>query len=197
MNTVLANWHTHTHRTTMFNGNWHKKVKLSLCLTKHHAMKTFWGNGVIAPRNLTSALDGGEWSASRPGRFTPRERAPGTHWIGGWLGPRAGLDTVVNRKIPSPRRESNPRTPIVQHVAQRYTDWRDVEVPNFISQIGVISWQRKEIACHTCEVSQTCHSYTALPTTWSRDRIPLKTRIHVPTFPIILYNKLKLHSRRN
>jgi hypothetical protein len=24
-------------------------------------------------------LDGGEWSASRPGRFTPRERAPGTH----------------------------------------------------------------------------------------------------------------------
>jgi hypothetical protein len=33
------------------------------------------------------------------------------------------LDTVVKRKIPSPRRESNPRTPIVQPVAQRYTDW--------------------------------------------------------------------------
>jgi hypothetical protein len=29
---------------------------------------------------------------------------------------------VVKRKIPSPRRESNPRTPIVQPVAQRYTD---------------------------------------------------------------------------
>jgi len=25
---------------------------------------------------LTSALDGGEWSASRLSRFTPRERAP-------------------------------------------------------------------------------------------------------------------------
>jgi hypothetical protein len=25
---------------------------------------------------LTSALDEGEWSASRPGHFTPRERAP-------------------------------------------------------------------------------------------------------------------------
>jgi hypothetical protein len=24
--------------------------------------------------SLTSALDGGEWSTSRPGRFTPRER---------------------------------------------------------------------------------------------------------------------------
>jgi hypothetical protein len=36
--------------------------------------------------SLTSALDGGEWSASRPGRFTPRERAPGTHWIRDWVG---------------------------------------------------------------------------------------------------------------
>jgi hypothetical protein len=25
------------------------KVKLSLCLTKHHAMKTYWGSGGIAP----------------------------------------------------------------------------------------------------------------------------------------------------
>jgi hypothetical protein len=27
-----------------------------------------------------------KWSASLPGRFTSRERAPGTHWIGGWVG---------------------------------------------------------------------------------------------------------------
>jgi hypothetical protein len=32
------------------------------------------------------------------------------------------MDAVVKRKIPSPRRESNPRTPIVQYVAQPYTD---------------------------------------------------------------------------
>jgi hypothetical protein len=44
---------------------------------------------------VTSALDGGEWSASRTGRFTPRERSTGTHWIGGWMGPRAVLDAVV------------------------------------------------------------------------------------------------------
>jgi hypothetical protein len=37
---------------------------------------------------LTPALDGGEWSASRPGRFTRRERAPVTHWIGCWVGPK-------------------------------------------------------------------------------------------------------------
>jgi hypothetical protein len=38
------------------------------------------------------------------------------------VGPRAILDAVVKRKIPSPRRESNPRTTIVQPVAQRYTN---------------------------------------------------------------------------
>jgi hypothetical protein len=73
--------------------------------------------------SLTSALERGEWSASRPGRFTSRERTSGTYWTGGWVGPRAVLDVVVKRKIPSPCRESNHRTPIVQPVAQRYTDW--------------------------------------------------------------------------
>jgi hypothetical protein len=57
-----------------------------------------------------------------PAALPPKERAPGTHWIGGWVGPRAVLDAVVKRKIPNPRRESNPRTPIVQSVAQRCTD---------------------------------------------------------------------------
>jgi hypothetical protein len=48
---------------------------------------------------LSSALDGGEWSASRPGRFTPRERTLGTHWIGGWVVPRAVLHAVVKKNV--------------------------------------------------------------------------------------------------
>jgi len=39
--------------------------------------------------SLTSALGTGEWSALRPGRFTPREKAPVTHGIGGWDGPQS------------------------------------------------------------------------------------------------------------
>jgi len=31
-------------------------------------------------------------------------------WMGGWVGPRAGLDTVVKRKIPSLCRNSNLRS---------------------------------------------------------------------------------------
>jgi hypothetical protein len=69
-------------------------VKLSLCLTKYHAMKTYWGLEVEV-HALTSALGGGEWSASRPGRFTPAVSYSDIHWIGGWAGPRAGLDTEV------------------------------------------------------------------------------------------------------
>jgi hypothetical protein len=37
------------------------------------------------------------------------------------VGSKAVLNAVVKRKIHSHRRESNPRTPIVQSVAQRYT----------------------------------------------------------------------------
>jgi hypothetical protein len=51
---------------------------------------------------LFSALVGGEWSASRPGRFIPGERAPGSHWIGGWVDHRASLDDVEKRKFLPP-----------------------------------------------------------------------------------------------
>jgi hypothetical protein len=47
----------------------------------------------------TSALDGGEWSASCPCNFTPGERVPGTQWLGGWVDPRVGLDAVEKIKI--------------------------------------------------------------------------------------------------
>jgi hypothetical protein len=68
----------------------------------------------------TSALDGGEWSASRPVRaLAPGERTPGTHWTGGWVGPRAGLDTEDIGKILCLCRGSNL---VVQPVARHYTD---------------------------------------------------------------------------
>jgi hypothetical protein len=31
-------------------------------------------------------------------RFTPRERTPGTHYIGGWVDPKAGLDAGAIRR---------------------------------------------------------------------------------------------------
>jgi hypothetical protein len=52
-----------------------------------------WESGGIAPPFFTSALDGGEWSVSRPGRSTSVEIAP-------------GMDAMEKRKIlPLPRME--------------------------------------------------------------------------------------------
>jgi hypothetical protein len=49
-------------------------------------------------RYFTSAVDVGERSASRPGRYTLREGAPGSHWIGDWVSPRADLGAVKGKK---------------------------------------------------------------------------------------------------
>jgi len=42
----------------------------------------------------------GEWSASCPGCYTPRDKAPNTHCIGGWVCPRTGLGVMEKEKIP-------------------------------------------------------------------------------------------------
>jgi hypothetical protein len=48
---------------------------------------------------MTTALEGGEGSASRPGPlFTPRERL-GTYCTGGWMDPRAGLDKCGQSRL--------------------------------------------------------------------------------------------------
>jgi len=59
-------------------------------------MKTYVGVEVKLHEFLTAALDGAVVRFT-PGRFTPWERAPGTSWIGGWVGPITGL-------YPSPRK---------------------------------------------------------------------------------------------
>jgi hypothetical protein len=85
-------------------------IVVPVLLTEHHDMRAIGRVEVWPHAFLTSELDGSAWSASHPGRFTPRERAPDTHWIGGWVGPRAGLDAAEKRKIPSPYRDSNLRS---------------------------------------------------------------------------------------
>jgi hypothetical protein len=49
--------------------------------------------------SLTSALDGGELSASHPSRPTHGERAPGIHQIQRWVGPQASCGNNILREI--------------------------------------------------------------------------------------------------
>jgi hypothetical protein len=83
---------------------------------------TFW------PRQQV----GCERSASRSGRFTPRERDPSTHWIWGCVVPRAGLDDMEKRNfLTLPEMELRPH--IIQLVASRYTHWAETaHILNYI-----------------------------------------------------------------
>jgi len=47
--------------------------------------ESIWGEIVQIHAFLISALEGGEWSASCPGRFTLS-----THWIWGWIQTQSG-----------------------------------------------------------------------------------------------------------
>jgi hypothetical protein len=81
----------------------HVKVKLSLWLTTSNytlcRREGAWGSGYIDPHFLDLGISW-RWVA----RFTPLaltlgERATDTHWIGGWIGPRAGLDDTKQRNF--------------------------------------------------------------------------------------------------
>jgi hypothetical protein len=53
-----------------------------------------------------------------PGRFAPGEKARSNHWIGGWMGPRVGLDAVEKEKSCT----AGNRTRAVQLVMRCYTE---------------------------------------------------------------------------
>jgi hypothetical protein len=97
-----------------------KKLKLTMrlinCALGHEDL---WGSGGIAPPFLTSAQDIGHRQVSRTGWVTPGGRAPGTHPIGGLVGPRSGQDTVGREKSLGP---AGNRTHADQVAAFRYTD---------------------------------------------------------------------------
>jgi len=44
---------------------------------------------------LASALDGGGLLVLYPGHFVSGKGAPNAYWMGVWVGPGAGLDTVM------------------------------------------------------------------------------------------------------
>jgi hypothetical protein len=53
----------------------------------------------------------------------PPEKGPGTHFIGGWVDPRAGQDNMEKWKFFTLPGLELPPLLVVQPVASRYTDW--------------------------------------------------------------------------
>jgi hypothetical protein len=84
-------------------------------------MKTYGGMKVQTHVFFTLALVGSERPATRLGHFTPGERAPGTHWTGGWVGPRAVWTTWRSENF-CPHQDSNSDPLVVLPIASCYTD---------------------------------------------------------------------------
>jgi hypothetical protein len=66
-------------------------------------MKAYWEWRYSSVHSLISALDGGEWSASRSGRFTPREEAfwhPSDRRLGGTQSRSGGGGEEKNSQPP-------------------------------------------------------------------------------------------------
>jgi hypothetical protein len=114
------------------------KLKLSPCLIKHQAMNMYGKVEVQLHAYLTSALDGGEWVASRYDGFNRGERVPGTHWIGSWVGHRTDLH-VVNIKI-TLRAEN--LVPVVQPVVSDFIDWDSPRTIDFLTKRNISALSR-------------------------------------------------------
>ena len=64
-------------------------IRAVVKFTFEQATKTQWGVAVWPDSFFNLGARWGGWSMPHPGRFTPTGKRPGTHCIGGWVGPRA------------------------------------------------------------------------------------------------------------
>ena len=83
-----------------------------------------------------------------PGALTPAQW-PGTRCIGGWVGPRAGMDGWGKSRPPP---GFDPRT--VHPVASRYTDW-DIPAHCLLSLTRILSWIKQGSTNPGCQVTRT------------------------------------------
>jgi len=110
---------------------------------------------------------------ARPRPLYPRER-PGTHCIGGWVGPRAGLDDCGKSRSPP---GFDPRT--VQPVASRYTDWAIPALSLCCRRLTAVWWPTERLRTSSRAVKFLCsrqHSPCtdwAIPTAMTTQKLPV------------------------
>ena len=88
------------------------------------------GRTGIAPRTLNHGTRWGSAFGTQPPLCPPPPRGPRennycTLWIGGWVGPTAGLDVLKKRKTSQPYQDSSPRT----------TNTKAVPIPTPLSRL--------------------------------------------------------------
>jgi hypothetical protein len=94
-----------------------KYLKWKLQILPVKSKKSCPATAMQAPREIGDIAPTHSWPRQlvevsgqlhAPVAVYPRERTPCAHWVGGWVGPRAGLDTEARGKILCLCRGSNP-----------------------------------------------------------------------------------------
>jgi hypothetical protein len=130
-----------------------QKVKCKIVpvlLTEHRSMKAYWWSGGIAPRILDR---GTTWRWVIGFMFwplySPGGRAPGTHYIGGWVGPEPVWTPWWRQKFPAP---AGTRTP---NPARSPAIYRWAILATYIIKSAVTNLR---LVCHTSVVeNQRAH----------------------------------------
>jgi hypothetical protein len=110
--------------------------------------------------------------------FTPGERAPSTHWIGGWVGPRPVLKAENSWFY----LDSNSDPSVVQPVASRYTDCAIPAPGKFINSSWIsitIYIQISEELMNYSVYANACHC-----------------RLYTPSSRVIIRKRLQTFARK-
>jgi hypothetical protein len=127
---------------------------------------------------LTSALDGGEWSASRRDHALPPGKGPPVP-----IGQEAGwvLEPVWMQRIQEKSSASvGDRTPVIQSIASHYTDWATLDPQSEIVQSVISGYGLDDWNLTPDRVSLISHGYKGLfPWGWSCQSIIMTTRLNL------------------
>ena len=113
---------------------------------------------------MTTALEGGEWSAARPGRTLPpgKTRYPFYRGLGGPQGRSGRTENLVPTGI---------RSRTVQPVVSRYTDWATRHITPWSSvRIFILHWVRLLFWRRwneTCEFPYVCLAFQQMRANWT------------------------------
>jgi hypothetical protein len=82
------------------------------------------GRGVELLLSLDLGNRWSEWSALQRSHALAQERTLGTHWLGCWVGPRAGLNTRGYRK--NPLKDNSKLQSVWKQGSQNYLDFKAI-----------------------------------------------------------------------